>query len=82
MNWNPMETAPTDGTPVDLWVDWGSGRCSRMADVSWIGDMANWAYKDRGGATTRLEGKPLCWIRAHRPPKIDPAKTEPFDWSY
>ena len=83
MKWQTIDNAPKNGEPVDLWVDWGSGRCSRLADVQWIGDMANWAYRNRGGPITRLEGEALMWTSAIRPPENpDQKKSNVFGWSY
>lgn len=34
--WQPIETAPRDGTVIDVWDEWHG---CRVANVSWVGDM-------------------------------------------
>lgn len=34
--WQPISTCPTDGTPVDLWVDRLDGRGERWPDMTYI----------------------------------------------
>ena len=34
--WQPIETAPKDGTLVDLWIQWRDGGPWREADCTWV----------------------------------------------
>jgi hypothetical protein len=38
MNWQPIATAPRDGTPVDLWVK-ATGCEFRITDFKWRGNQ-------------------------------------------
>lgn len=38
--WQPMETAPKDGTAVDVWVDDGEGGGHRITDA-WFGEPSH-----------------------------------------
>lgn len=41
--WRPIESAPRDGTLVDLWLYWPEGtRHSRCADAFWSEDEGDW----------------------------------------
>jgi hypothetical protein len=63
MSWKPIETAPKDGTQVDLWIQWSS-----------IGARyANSYYAD--GQWTDREGDAICaydvvthWMPLPQPP--------------
>lgn len=34
--WQPMQTSPKDGSPVDLWVRLADGRGFRVTDARWL----------------------------------------------
>ena len=38
MSWQPIETAPQDGTVIDLWVDYGNDGGQRIPDGYWRSD--------------------------------------------
>jgi hypothetical protein len=40
MDWQPIETAPKDGTLIDIWIA-GEGGNTRVADVYW-GEYTVW----------------------------------------
>lgn len=45
--WHPIDTAPKDGTVIDLWVDRsenGAEGCARYADMKWDGSF--WSTGD------------------------------------
>lgn len=76
MDWRPIETAPRDGTEVDLWVSGPGAR--RVADCRWARPtLANWGdrYGDDGDlpaqwvtrngfALDRRNGIPTHWMPA------------------
>ena len=56
--WHPIETAPRDGTPIDLWVQPYNGRCHRRVDMWWLKSQ-KW-HGWRGGAChIGLNGLPV-----------------------
>lgn len=38
--WQPIETAPKDGTKVDLWIVDQDGNGERVVDAEWVADFA------------------------------------------
>lgn len=62
--WRPIETAPKDGTAVDLW---GSGR--RATDVAW-GLIRDWMGKEREGWQHGMpdDFEPTHWQPLPNPP--------------
>lgn len=45
MDWQPIETAPKDGTRIDVWVRGGY----RLPDVAWSSSLSGWGRKERRG---------------------------------
>jgi hypothetical protein len=43
--WHPIETAPKDGTFVDLWVNWSDG-AKRVPDCKWDTDDDGRDYRE------------------------------------
>lgn len=64
MKWQPIETAPRDGTKIDLWA---SGQ--RWADCSWTGSC--WFTPDIydcGAEMERFGHHPTHWMPVPPPP--------------
>lgn len=40
--WQPIETAPTDGTPIDIWVEGFPDR--RVVNMKW--DVHEWGFRN------------------------------------
>ena len=40
MGWQPIETAPRDGTVVDLWAEWNRGAV-RVPNMRWTSSVKN-----------------------------------------
>jgi hypothetical protein len=66
VGWQPIETAPRDGTRVDLWTNYGE----RVADAKW--DKDGWREWSLGGFDSmewvRLDGTPTHWMPLPPPP--------------
>lgn len=62
--WWPIESAPQDGTQVDLWVSW-QGREFRVADCGWAGTdeaTAGWRKFEPAGTYPLHPGcRPTHW---------------------
>lgn len=68
VDWQPIETAPKDGSPVDLWRNG-----ERLIDFSWrSGPVSGWT-KEHGypRVTTILTAQPSHWMPALAPPQAD-----------
>lgn len=48
LEWRPIETAPRDGTRIDLWMINNDGRSYREADAYWVDDRDVDPYGNRG----------------------------------
>jgi hypothetical protein len=62
MNWQPIETAPKDGTEVDLWVP-DDGRFTNcwFMDGIWL--------QTEDGNTYSTGGAPTHWMPLPQPPQ-------------
>lgn len=68
--WQPPETAPRDGLPVDLWLYWPEhNRARRSPDAVWTGDD----WKIDGFTIGQYAHRPklLAWMRV-APPTLSP----------
>lgn len=74
--WKPIETAPKDGTKIDLWV-----RGKRIPDAYWIKssddpEFADWAVKTYDShlcetVDSFVYSEPTHWMPLPEPPKQD-----------
>lgn len=70
--WQPIETAPKDGTLIDLWVDG-----TRLPDCRWYAECAEWEqephwaqkYAETGpDCGFPVSGAPTHWMPQPEPP--------------
>jgi hypothetical protein len=69
MTWQPIETAPRDGTVIDLWFvgDWNC----RMPDAEWSESLGAWFV--RGRHSSYLDGPLIThWMPLPAPPEPAP----------
>jgi len=75
MSWRPIETAPKDGTRVDLWVRaQHNGMEFRQPDCGWNGDIEDWRSEQLPHPLSRYHWTPLFWMPLPPPPD---ERTEP-----
>lgn len=66
MGWQPIETAPKDGTRLDLWSE--NGWRYPNAAWDWVGDGMGWTDAHHHGSIE--EGGPFThWMPLPEPPK-------------
>ena len=68
-NWQPIETAPKDGHPVDLWVTYccfHRERSYRATNAYWSKRENTWVYKS-GYPIEEQGDKVTHWIRIGNP---------------
>jgi len=68
--WQPIETAPKDGTIVDLWAYLsGLDIYRRVADASWCDDSGSWVVGKELGFEVEILGTPKLWMPLPTPPE-------------
>lgn len=70
--WQPVETAPKDGTRVDVWVDWSDGDASRVTDAYW--NSKCWQLGLYSENQYKLRPRVTHWM--HRPPPPQEEKSD------
>lgn len=66
--WQPIETAPKDGTLIDVWCPEAGGGY-RVPDAWWSEVDSHWLYVG--------QGSPMRW--AHEPTRWIPLPMPPFE---
>lgn len=77
MGWRPIDTAPKDGTVIDLWVDWPDREGGRLANAKWTDDHASkgkigfdWIGPDRFPLAAYVaKPKATHWMPLPSPPQ-------------
>jgi hypothetical protein len=64
-NWKPIETAPKDGTMIDLWYEFGG----RIANAQWIAGTWQTRIWDGTLRVVSIE-KPTHWMDIPEGPKL------------
>ena len=71
MEWQPIETAPKDGTVVLVWYNNGikdhSPLSSHVRKAAWIDDAEFWQIDGVGG---NIEHIPTHWMPLPNPPEV------------
>ncbi len=72
MEWLPIETAPKDGTEVDLWTVFKDGDGERVTNAKWVdGPWPGWRAQewDHGGmGWDPIWGEATHWMPLPKPP--------------
>lgn len=77
VGWNPIETAPKDGTEVDLWFPYAKGGY-RVTDAKWMemdfgrssGPFYAWRHEwNPEFEREPLSGEPTHWMPPPEPPQ-------------
>lgn len=69
MDWQPIETAPKDGEPIQIFVPHGfigSLWDQRILQATWYSNHQKWVAL---GQDTKLEHKPTHWMPLPEPPQ-------------
>ena len=61
MTWQPIKTAPKDGTVVDLWVRPYTGRADRIVDMWWANGIG-WRGPVRSEIREELARNATHWM--------------------
>ena len=68
MKWEPIETAPKDGTRIDLW-----SRSERVPNARWDARRKAWVHDWLGDFDSidevRVDGNPTHWMPLPPPPE-------------
>lgn len=67
--WRPIETAPKDGDPVDLWVLQGDREGFRATNATWNEKRQDWWYPGTGCYLIALGWTPTDWMRIPPSPR-------------
>ena len=73
--WQPIETAPKDGTKIDLWVaNQELGRAIRETDMVWhhFDDGSAWAHADALFLVEEDGWTVTHWMPLPEPPQVQP----------
>jgi hypothetical protein len=65
--WQSIETAPKDGTEIDVWCPEG-GEGYRVPDAWWSSVDGHWLYAGQGNSMQWLTG-PTHWMPKPPPPE-------------
>ena len=77
MDWQPIETAPKDGTVIDLWIHYPEhDRNARAADVRWNADVGEWQHGNFHLGQYMHRPTPTHWMPLPPPPLPLPTITE------
>ena len=68
MDWQPIETAPKDGTMVDLWVTAFHGKNCRLTDM-WWSESTGWRGGRRSEFNEAMAKRATYWMPLPPPPK-------------
>jgi hypothetical protein len=70
--WLPIETAPRDGTDVDLWIKFEDIQM-RLIDCWWCPDAQSWYHPDMCGEPSKLDDcTPTHWMPIPKAPEVQP----------
>jgi hypothetical protein len=72
MDWQPIETAPKDGTIIDVWTSGGW----RVADVAWDESIRTWCCVDER-RTPLPELELTHWMPEPPAPAGSPSQIQP-----
>ena len=64
MSWQPIETAPKDGTVIDLWADG-----QRLPNCKWRYGGWSQEYAEHPSAHFDIYDEPTHWMPLPEPPK-------------
>jgi hypothetical protein len=69
--WQPIESAPKDGTKIDLWVHFAEDdRSYRQADAYWNADEGTWQLGQYHTGQFLYPVTPTHWMPLPDPPAL------------